>query len=303
MPLKILFIFLNIIYISVISCIQAAVVTGYNNRIKEKAMQNMVDQIVLNLGMFGMNVIGAICILILGRIAAGIIKKVILRVFSKTKTDKAVTSFVANISYFAVLIFAILAALAKFGIQTTSFVAVLGAAGLAIGLALQGTLSNFAAGVMLLILRPFRIGDYIEGAGVAGTVKELDLFTTVLATVDNVKIMVPNAKLFTDVIKNISGYDLRRIDLEFGIGYTSPIDKARDILTSLVKEDSRILSDPPAEIAVSALRDSSVTIVFRPWVKRENYWDVRFDLMHKVKDSFEKNGIEIPFPQQVVYNK
>jgi len=266
-------------------------------------MHNMIDQIVLNLGMFGMNVIGAICILILGRIAAGIVKKLILRVFLKTKTDKAVTSFVANISYFAVLIFAILAALAKFGIQTTSFVAVLGAAGLAIGLALQGALSNFAAGVMLLILRPFRIGDFIEGAGVAGTVKELDLFTTVLATVDNIKIMVPNAKLFTDVIKNISGYDLRRIDLEFGIGYTSPIDKARDILTSLIKEDSRILSDPPAEIAVSALRDSSVTIVFRPWVKRENYWDVRFNLMHKVKDSFEKNGIEIPFPQQVVYNK
>lgn len=253
--------------------------------------------------MFGMNVIGAIFILILGRIAAGITKKLITRVFLKTKTDKAVISFTANLSYFAVLIFAILAALAKFGIQTTSFVAVLGAAGLAVGLALQGALSNFAAGVMLLILRPFRIGDYIEGAGVAGTVKELDLFTTVLATVDNIKIMVPNAKLFGDVIKNISGYDLRRIDLEIGIGYMSPIDKAKDILASVIKKDPRILTDPPVEIAVSTLGNSSVTIVFRPWVKRENYWDVRFDLMHRVKESFEKNGIEIPFPQQVVYNK
>jgi small conductance mechanosensitive channel len=266
-------------------------------------MQNMVDQIVLNLGMFGMNVIGAIAILILGRIAAGIIKKIITRVFLKTKTDKAVSSFVANLSYFAVLIFAILAALAKFGIQTTSFVAVLGAAGLAVGLALQGALSNFAAGVMLLILRPFRIGDFIEGAGVAGTVKELDLFTTVLATVDNMKIMVPNAKLFGDVIKNVSGYDLRRIDLEIGIGYASSIDKAKGILSSLMNDDSRILIDPPPDIAVSALRDSSVTLVFRPWVKRENYWDVRFDLMHRVKDAFDANGIEIPFPQQVVHNK
>jgi small conductance mechanosensitive channel len=266
-------------------------------------MHNMIDQIVLNLGMFGMNVIGAIAILIIGRIAAGIIKKLIIRVFTRTKTDKAVSSFVANLSYFAVLIFAILAALAKFGIQTTSFVAVLGAAGLAIGLALQGALSNFAAGVMLLVLRPFRIGDFIEGAGVAGTVKELDLFTTVLATVDNMKIMVPNAKLFGDVIKNVSGYDLRRIDLEFGIGYASSVNKAKDILSSLAKEDPRILTDPPPDIAVSALRDSSVIVVFRPWVKRENYWDVRFDLMHKVKDSFDANGIEIPFPQQVVYNK
>jgi small conductance mechanosensitive channel len=266
-------------------------------------MHNVIDQIILNLGMFGMNVIGAITILILGRIAAGITKKVLIRVFSKTKTDKAVSSFVANLSYFAVLIFAILAALAKFGIQTTSFVAVLGAAGLAIGLALQGALSNFAAGVMLLILRPFRIGDFIEGAGVAGTVKELDLFTTVLATVDNMKIMVPNAKLFGDVIKNVSGYDLRRIDLEIGIGYTSSIEKAKGILSSLMNDDPRILIDPPPEVAVSALRDSSVNIVFRPWVRRENYWDVRFDLMHRVKDSFDANGIEIPFPQQVVHNK
>jgi small conductance mechanosensitive channel len=266
-------------------------------------MDKMIEQIIPNLGVFAMHLIGAIIILILGRIVAGFGKKLIKRLLSRTKADKAVISFTGNLTYFVILIFAILAALAKCGIQTTSFLAVLGAAGLAVGLALQGALSNFAAGVMLLILRPFRIGDYIEGAGVAGTVKELDLFTTVLATADNMKIMVPNAKLFGDVIKNVSGYDLRRIDLEVGIGYTSSINKAEEILSSLMKEDSRILSDPSPQIAVSTFGDSSVTLVFRPWVKRENYWDVRFDLMHKVKESFDVNAIEIPFPQHVVYNK
>jgi len=257
---------------------------------------------IVNLGTYAIQAVGAIFILILGRIAAGIGKKLITRLLVKTKTDHAVISFTGNLSYFVILIFAILTALVKFGIPTTSFVAVLGAAGLAVGLALQGALSNFAAGVMILILRPFRIGDYIEGAGVAGIVKEIELFTTVLATVDNIKIMVPNAKLFGDVIKNISGYDLRRIDLEVGIGYGSPIGKAMEILGALFKDDARILSDPPPQIAVSALADSSVNIVFRPWVKKEDYWDVRFELVRKVKDSFDRNGIEIPFPQQVVHN-
>jgi small conductance mechanosensitive channel len=266
-------------------------------------MQKIIDQIIINLGTYAVQVVGAIAILVLGRIAAGFGKKLVTRLLTKTKTDKAVISFTGTLTYFVILIFAILAALAKFGIQTTSFLAVLGAAGLAVGLALQGALSNFAAGVMLLILRPFRIGDYIEGAGVAGTVMEIELFTTVLATADNIKIMVPNAKLFGDVIKNISGYDLRRIDLEVGIGYGSPIDKAREILASIIKEDNRILSDPPPQIAVSDLADSSVKIVFRPWVNRENFWDVRFDLMHKVKEAFDRNGIEIPFPQQVVHHK
>jgi small conductance mechanosensitive channel len=266
-------------------------------------MQKIIDQIIVNLGTYAVQVVGAIAILVLGRIAAGFGKKLVTRLLTKTKTDKAVISFTGTLTYFVILIFAILAALAKFGIQTTSFLAVLGAAGLAVGLALQGALSNFAAGVMLLILRPFRIGDYIEGAGVAGTVMEIELFTTVLATVDNIKIMVPNAKLFGDVIKNISGYDLRRIDLEIGIGYGSSIDKAKEILNSIIKDNNRILSDPPPQIAVSDLSDSSVKIVFRPWVKREDFWDVRFDLMHKVKESFDKNGIEIPFPQQVVHHK
>ena len=266
-------------------------------------MQNVIDTILTNLGTYSVRVIGAIIILILGRIAAGMGKRLITRLLTKTNTDTAVISFIGTISYFLILTFAILAALSKFGVETTSFIAVLGAAGLAVGLALQGSLSNFASGVLILILRPFKIGDFIEGAGVTGTVKEIELFTTVISTPDNIKIMVPNAKLFGDVIKNFSGYDLRRIDLEVGIGYGSPIGKAMDILNGVIKEDISILPDPPAQIAVSTLADSSVKIVFRPWVKKEDYWDVRFELTRKVKESFDRNEIEIPFPQQVVHNK
>ena len=265
-------------------------------------MQKILDQIGPFFWTYSLQVIGAIIILIVGWIAAGFARKILRRLLVKTKTDEAVVSFVGNIAYFLILTFAVLAALAKFGVQTASFVAVLGAAGLAIGLALQGTLANFAAGVLILILRPFKIGDYIEGAGVAGTVKEIELFTTVLATVDNIKIFVPNGKLFGDVIKNISGYDLRRIDLEVGIGYSSPIEKAVEILGKLIKEDARILPDPPPQIAVSKMGDSSVNLVFRPWVKKEDYWDVRYDLIREVKEAFDRNGIEIPFPQSVVHN-
>jgi small conductance mechanosensitive channel len=264
-------------------------------------MDNYLNQIILNLGNYTLRFLGAIIILILGRIIAGLGKKFIIRLLSKTKTDQAIISFTATLTYFLILIFAIMAALSKCGVETTSLIAILGAAGLAVGLALQGALSNFSAGVMILILRPFKIGDYIEGAGVAGTVKAIEIFTTVLATVDNVKIMIPNAKLYGDVIKNISGYSQRRIDLEVGIGYGSPIEKTMDLLKTIIRDDPRILADPPAQIAVSGLCDSSVTIAYRPWVKKEDYWDVRFDLIRRVKEAFEKNGIEIPFPQQVVH--
>ncbi len=264
-------------------------------------MDNVADQLTVFVTTYGIKVIGAIIILILGRIAAGIGRKTVKKVLEKTKTDPAVVSFVGSMIYFLILIFAVLAALAKFGIQTASFVAILGAAAFAIGFALQGSLANFAAGVLILVLRPFKVGDYIDGAGVAGTVKDIQLFTTVLATPDNIKIMVPNGKLFGDTIKNFSGFDTRRVDLVIGIGYTSDIQKAYDVLMSLIKEDTRILSDPPTNIAVSELADSSVNFVVRPWVKRSDYWGVKFDLTRKIKEAFDENGIEIPFPQQVVH--
>ncbi len=264
-------------------------------------MDNAANQLMVFVTMYGLKIIGAILILIIGRIAAGIGRKVVTKALEKSKTDPAVTSFVGSLTYFLILTFAVLAALAKFGIQTASFVAVLGAAAFAIGIALQGSLANFAAGVLILVLRPFKIGDYIDSAGVAGTVKDIQLFITVLATPDNVKIMVPNGKIFGDVIKNISAYDTRRVDFVIGIGYTSDIQKAYDIMMNLIKEDGRILSDPATQIAVSELADSSVNFVVRPWVKKENYWNVKCDLIRKIKESFDENGIEIPFPQQVVH--
>lgn len=265
-------------------------------------MQHAADQLTIFFTTYGLKIIGAIIILILGRIAAGIGRSICRRVLEKTKTDTAIISFVGSLAYVIILVFAVLAALAKFGIQTTSFVAVMGAAGFAIGFALQGSLANFAAGVLILVLRPYRVGDYIEGAGVAGTVKDIELFTTVLSTVDNVKIIVPNGKLFGDVIKNVSGYDTRRVDLVIGIGYGSSIQKAHDVLKKILDEEERVLSDPAPQIAVSELADSSVNLVVRPWVKSGDYWDTKFDLTRKIKEAFDENGIEIPFPQVVMHS-
>jgi small conductance mechanosensitive channel len=264
-------------------------------------MEKLTEQMLTFFTTYGIKVIGAIIILILGRIVAGFGRKTISRILEKSKTDQAIVSFVGNLIYFLILIFAVLAALAKFGIQTASFVAILGAAGFAVGFALQGSLANFAAGVLVLVLRPYKIGDIIESAGVTGAVKDIQLFTTVLATPDNIKIMVPNGKIFGDVIKNVTAYDNRRVDLVIGIGYSSDIQKAYDIMANLMKDDSRIFTDPAPQIAVSELADSSVNFVVRPWVKKEDYWGVKFDLIRNIKEAFDANGIDIPYPQQVVH--
>ncbi|PKN62188.1 MAG: mechanosensitive ion channel protein [Deltaproteobacteria bacterium HGW-Deltaproteobacteria-15] len=264
-------------------------------------MTDMADQILVFLTTYGIKIVGAIIILLFGRLGAGVGRKFVRSMLEKSKADPAIISFSENVTYFLILTFAVLAALAKFGIQTASFIAVLGAAGFAIGFALQGSLANFAAGVLILVLRPFKIGDYIMGAGEAGTVKEIALFTTVLATPDNVKIMVPNGKLFGDTIKNVSAFDTRRIDLVIGIGYGSDIQKAHDVIREVIRKDDRVLRDPTAQVAVSELADSSVNLVIRPWVRKEDYWDVRFDLTRKLKEAFDANGIEIPFPQRVVH--
>jgi small conductance mechanosensitive channel len=250
---------------------------------------------------YGLKVIAAIAILIIGRIVAGILKRVVIRLLKRSNTDDAIISFVGSLVYMAIMIFTVLAALSKFGIQTASFVAVLGAAGFAIGFAMQGSLSSFAAGVLLLVFRPIRVGDYVEVAGVAGVVKEIKLFNTIVATPDNVKIFVPNNKINGDIIKNYAGYDERRVDLVVGIGYGSPIDKAYEIMKKIVAEDSRILAEPAVQIAVAELADSSVNFVLRPWVKKEDYWGVRFDLTEKIKKEFDAAGIEIPFPQTDVH--
>jgi len=264
-------------------------------------MENVSTQLAYYFSTYGLQVLGAIIILILGRIGGGMGRRIVRKLLEKSNVDVAVVNFVGTLTYFLILTFAVLAALAKFGIQTASFVAILAAAGFAIGFALQGSLANFAAGVLILVLRPFKVGDYIMGAGEAGTVKEIQLFTTVLDTPDNIKIMVPNGKLFSDTIRNISAYDTRRLDIGIGIGYSSDIQQAHDVIMGLIQADERIFSDPAPQVMVSELADSSVNLTARFWLKSGDYWGVKFDLTRAIKEGLDANGIEIPFPQRVVH--
>lgn len=250
---------------------------------------------------YGFKVIAALVILILGRWVAKLIEKIIHRMMEKRNVDPTIITFTSNLTYIALLAFVVLAALGKLGIQTTSFIAVLGAAGLAIGLALQGSLSNFAAGFLLIVFRPFRVGDFIEGAGVLGVVEKIQIFTTQLKTADNKTIIIPNAKLTDDNIVNWSIKGTRRVDLVMGIGYGDDIDKAKSVISGVLGEDSRILKDPAPMVAVSELADSSVNFVVRPWVKSEDYWGVYFDLTEKIKKRFDAEGISIPYPQRDVH--
>ena len=250
---------------------------------------------------FGLKILAAIVILILGRWVAKMLRKLVQRLMNKAKVDPTLVTFVGNLTYVALMTFVILAALAQLGVQTTSFIAVLGAAGLAVGLALQGSLSNFAAGVLMIIFRPFKVGDFIEGGGAAGTVEEIQIFTTQLKTPDNKTVIVPNAKMTSDNIVNWSVKGTRRVDLVMGIGYGDDIDKARQIMGEVLAEDPRILIDPAPTIAVVELADSSVNFVVRPWVNAADYWGVHFDVTEKIKKRFDAEGISIPYPQRDVH--
>ena len=250
---------------------------------------------------WGIKVIAAIAILVIGAWIAKLFRKIIEKVLSNRKMDATIGSFVANLAYYALLAFVILAALGKLGIQTTSFVAVIGAAGLAIGLALQGSLANFAAGFLMIIFRPFKVGDYIDGAGTSGTVEKIQIFTTQLLTADNKTVIVPNASLTSGNIVNYSSTGTRRIDMTFGIGYEDDIDKAKQIITDAIANDERVLRSPEPLVAVSELADSSVNIVARPWSKSSDYWGVYFALTEKIKKRFDQAGISIPYPQRDVH--
>jgi len=249
---------------------------------------------------YGLKVIGAILILVIGRIVAGQVRKAVHKLGTLRQWDLSLVGFLSSLVYFAVMAFVIVAVLGSFGVQTASIVAVLGAASFAVGLALQGSLSNFAAGVMLLVFRPFKVGDYVEVAGVAGSIKHIAIFSTTLATPDNVRIEVPNSKIYGDIIKNYAGYDTRRIDLTVSIGYGEDIARAIAVIREVIQAEPRILPEPATQIAVAELADSSVNLVVRPWVGAGDYWPVRFDLTHALKLALDENGIEIPFPQRVV---
>jgi len=250
---------------------------------------------------FGVQAVGAIAVLIIGYVVAKLARSLLRRWLATTKLDIALRRFLSQLAYIGILVFAVVATLARFGIQTTSFVAILGAAGFAIGFALQGSLANFAAGVLLLVLRPFKVGDFVEAGGVSGTVKDIQLFASELATPDNVKVMVPNAQIYNGVIRNYNGYETRRIDLVVGIGYGDSIEQALGTAIARMEADDRILSDPGPGAMVSELADSSVNLNLRMWVNGSDYWDVPFDITRGIKETFDDHGIEIPFPQHVVH--
>jgi small conductance mechanosensitive channel len=253
------------------------------------------------LAIYGLKVLAALLILLIGRWAARLARHMTAKTMEKSKVEATLVSFTTNLVYTAIMAFVIIAALAKLGFQTASFVAVLGAAGLAVGLAMQGSLSNFAAGVLLVIFRPFRVGDFIEAAGTMGTVKDIGIFTTELRSPDNKTIIVPNAKLTSDSITNYSANDTRRIDLVVGVSYGDDLDKVQQVLEAVIAADERILKDPAAKIAVMEMADSSVNLVVRPWVKTVEYWDIYFDLQKTIKQRLDSEGISIPFPQTDVH--
>lgn len=250
---------------------------------------------------YGFNVVGAILIVIVGRWLAGIVAKLVEQLMVRANIEKTLASFARNVTYSGFFVFVIIAALNKLGVETTSLIAIIGAAGLAVGLALQGSLSNFAAGIILVVFKPFKVGDFIEAGGTMGTVVELQIFNTILNHPDNRRIVVPNSKVTSDNISNFSAIDKRRIDLVFSISYSDDIKKAKETLEKIVSLDPRVLKDPKPLIAVSALADSSVNLVCRPWVKPGDYWNVYFDTLEKGKVDLEKNGITIPFPQRDVH--
>ena len=266
-------------------------------------LETLLDPDLINtyLVPWGIRIVAALAVFIIGR---WIIKMVVAfagRMMRKAQVDEMLSTFAGNILYTVLLVVVVIAALDQLGIQTTSLLAVFGAAGLAIGLALKDSLANFSSGVMLIIFRPFKVGDFIEAAGIAGVVEEVRIFSTILRTGDNREITIPNSQIYSAPIVNVSARSTRRIDLVFGIGYEDDLRKAKQLIEAAFAADDRILDDPAPGIAVGELADSSVNINARPWVKTADYWAVRSDLLENIKLSFDSNGISIPYPQQDVH--
>lgn len=267
----------------------------------EQALTTTLNMIKDMVAAYGLKIVGAVVVLLAGVYMARIIKSLIRRLLTQRKVDSIIVSFLVNLTHVSLVVLVIMAALSIAGVPTTSAVAVIGAAGLAIGLALQGSLSNFAAGFLLIVLRPFKKGDYIEGAGTAGIVDEMQVFNTILNTPDNRRVIVPNSKLTNDNIINYSANETRRIDLVFGVSYGDDLRKVKAVLQRIVEADPRVLKEPPAEILVSELADSSVNFIMRAWVRPNAYWPFKFETTEKVKLTFDAEGISIPFPQRDVH--
>ena len=262
-------------------------------------LQKMYEYLAEN----GMMVLHALVIFVIGRWVAKVVAQLVEKVLLKSRVDKTLAKFTRNLTQISLLAFVVIAALSKLGVETAQFAVVIGAAGLAIGLALQGSLANFASGFLMIIFRPFKVGDLVEAGGITGTVEDIQIFNTVIHTPDNVRAIIPNAQITGGNILNYAVNGKRRVDLVVGISYEDDIGKAKSVIQSVLAGDERILKDPSPTVAVIELGDSSVNLVVRPWVKPADYWDVYFDATERVKIGLDENGISIPYPQRDIHIK
>ncbi len=250
---------------------------------------------------YGIKLIGAILIFIIGKWIAKLLTNLFKKLLQRSNTDVTLIKFLSDLVYFGLLVLVIIAALGTLGVNTTSFAAIIAAAGLAVGLALQANFSNLGAGVVILFLRPFKVGDFVEAGGATGTVETISIFNTKIKTGDNRLIIVPNSNIIGGNIVNYSAKPIRRIDLVIGVGYEDDLKLVKNTLEEILKSDERILKDPAPSVSLSELADSSVNFNVRPWVKSEDYWAVRSDLLEKIKVTFDEKGINIPYPQMDVH--
>ena len=264
-------------------------------------MEDLVVKVQEWFALFGLKALAAVAIMGIGRYAAVGIRSFLRKTLARARIDRTLVSFVSSMAYVAVIVFVVVAALGQLGVETASIIAVLGAAGLAVGLALQGSLSNFAAGVLILVFKPFKVGDYIEAGGTAGSVEEIGILTVELKSPDNRLVIVPNSKVMGDCIVNYTATGTRRLDLAVSVGYGEDLARVQGVLRTILDEEPRVLPEPAAKIGVLELADRGVTVAVRPWVKTADYWDVRFDMLEKIKQRFDAEGIVIPFPQMDVH--
>ncbi len=264
-------------------------------------MEETISKIIDFVSIYGIKIVIALLIFVIGKWVAGKVSKLVQLAMNKKGVDPALEYFIASLIFYGLMAFVIIAALGQVGIQTASFVAIIGAAGLAIGLALQGSLANFAAGFLILLFRPFKVGDFVEVAGTAGVVEKILIFTTELKTPDNKKIIIPNGAVTGGTITNYSANPTRRVDLVMGISYSDDIDKAKNLLQEEVNNHPLVLKEPAPVVALHELGDSSVNFVVRPWANTSDYWAVYWGLTESIKKRFDQEGISIPFPQRDVH--
>ncbi len=284
--------------------VQSAQTAEETSKANPQHIIDIIKQFIATQGTaFALNLLAAILIFVIGRWLSKLICAIIGKVMIKAKVEMLLVTFVQHMSYFGLLAFVIIAALDRIGIKLTAAIAVLGAAALAVAFALQGSLSNFAAGILMVIFKPFKVGDFVAIAGVQGTVQEIQVLTTVINSIDNIRIIIPNAQVTGGTIQNFTANDTRRIDLTIGVSYDDDLKKAKQVIENVLGADARILKNPAPTVAVCELGDSSVKFVVRPWVKPADYWSVYFDITEKLKISIESNGMTIPFTQYDVHIK